>query len=248
MAHSFIQVHDAEATAFERFARARPSNLTLLIDTYDTDAAARKVVALAPRLAADGITIGAVRIDSGDLNAQSRSVRKILDQGGLAAVKIIVSGGLDEDDVAAFIKAGAPIDGYGIGTSMTTSSDVPALDCAYKLEEYAGVPRRKRSTGKATWPGRKQVWRSSGDDGRMAGDVLTVEGDAQAGAPLIVPVMKGGKRLAPPPPLTDIRATAARELARLPEPLRTLTPGAAYPVQVADALKRLAAEVDRRTK
>jgi nicotinate phosphoribosyltransferase len=247
MAHSFIQVHDDESTAFERFARARPANLTLLIDTYDTDAATHKVVALAPRLQAEGITVGAVRIDSGDLNALSRSVRNILDQGGLAGVKIFVSGGLDEDDIMALINAGAPIDGFGIGTSLTTSSDLPALDCAYKLEEYAGVARRKRSTGKATWPGRKQVWRSYDAGGRMAGDVLTIEGDSQSGEPLIVPVMKDGLRLAPPPSLDDMRARAAHELARLPAPLRELTPGASYPVQVAEALQRLAAEVDRRT-
>jgi nicotinate phosphoribosyltransferase len=236
-----------ESTAFERFARARPANLTLLIDTYDTDAATHKVVALAPRLQAEGITVGAVRIDSGDLNALSRSVRNILDQGGLAGVKIFVSGGLDEDDIMALINAGAPIDGFGIGTSLTTSSDLPALDCAYKLEEYAGVARRKRSTGKATWPGRKQVWRSYDAGGRMAGDVLTIEGDSQSGEPLIVPVMKDGLRLAPPPSLDDMRARAAHELARLPAPLRELTPGASYPVQVAEALQRLAAEVDRRT-
>ena len=77
------------------------------------------------------------------------------------------------------LRAGAPIDGFGIGTSLTTSSDVPALDCAYKLQEYAGLPRRKRSAGKATWPGRKQVWRRYGPDGRMAGDVVSLEADAQ---------------------------------------------------------------------
>ena len=78
-------------------------------------------------------------------------------------------------ELAEIVRAGAPIDGFGIGTSLTTSSDVPALDCAYKLQEYAGLPRRKRSSGKATWPGRKQVWRRYGPDGRMAGDALSVE-------------------------------------------------------------------------
>ena len=165
MAHSFIEAHDDEVAAFEDFARARPDGLTLLLDTYDTEAAARKVVALAPRLAAAGIAIRAVRLDSGDLSALSRSVRRILDQGGLADVTIFASGGLDEDSIAALIGGGAPIDGFGVGTSLTTSSDVPALDCAYKLQEYTGTPRRKQSPGKATWPGRKQVWRRYGSDG-----------------------------------------------------------------------------------
>jgi len=246
MAHSFIQAHDDEVAAFENFARSRPKNLTLLIDTYDTDAAARKVVALAPRLEALGIKIEAVRIDSGDLAAQAVRVRRILDEGGLTGTTIFASGGLDEDQMRAMLAGGAPIAGFGVGTSLTTSSDVAALDCAYKLQEYAGVARRKRSAGKATWPGRKQVWRRFGADGKMHGDVLSLDGDTAIGTPLIEPVMRKGKRLVRPP-LADLRATAARNLAALPEPLRRLEPGALYPVQVADPLVALAAEVDRRT-
>jgi nicotinate phosphoribosyltransferase len=246
MAHSFIEAHDDEMQAFENFALSRPQGLTLLIDTYDTEGGARKAVALAPRLKARGIEIKSVRLDSGDLIALSKSVRRILNDGGLPEVAIMASGGLDEDSVAAILAAGAPIDGFGIGTSLTTSSDVPALDCAYKLQEYAGLARRKRSAGKATWPGRKQVWRRYGPDGRMAGDVLTVEGDRQPGEPLLQLVMQGGKRLAPSPSLAGIRQRAARELERLPEPLRRMEPAATYPVEVADALVRLAAEVDAR--
>jgi len=246
MAHSFIQAYDDETAAFEDFAQSRPENLTLLIDTYDTEAAARKVVALAPRLTTRGITIRSVRLDSGDLIALSKNVRRILDEGGLAAVNIFASGGLDEDNIAEMLRAQAPIDGFGIGTSLTTSSDVPGLDCAYKLQEYAGLPRRKHSTGKATWPGRKQVWRRYGPDGRMAGDVLSIESDDQCGEPLIQLVMRGGRCIGPSPALAEIRARAARDLARLPEPLRRLDPQASYPVQVADALVRLANDVDRR--
>jgi nicotinate phosphoribosyltransferase len=246
MAHSFVQSYDDESKAFEDFARSRPENLTLLIDTYDTEAAARKVVALAPKLKADGITIRNVRLDSGDLIALSKSVRNILDGGGLKDVGIFVSGGLDEDSVAATIAAGAPINGFGVGTSLTTSSDVPSLDCVYKLEEYAGLPRRKRSTGKATWPGRKQVWRRYGSDGRMAGDVISLETEKQDGEPLLQLVMRDGKRVGPHPTLAESRARAAMELERLPEPLRRLEPGASYPVAVSDALEKLAADVDRR--
>jgi nicotinate phosphoribosyltransferase len=246
MAHSYIQVHDDEAEAFENFARARPKNLTLLIDTYDTEAAARKVVALAPRLKAAGISIGAVRLDSGDLITLSKTVRRILDEGGLRDVTIFASGGIDETVVANIIRSGAPIDGFGIGSSLTTSYDAPGVDCIYKLQEYAGLPRRKRSAGKATWPGRKQVWRRFGADGRMAGDVLSLEYDDQAGEPLIELVMQGGKRLKPASTLAEIRARAARDLERLPEPLRRLEPGASYPVEVSEALRRLAAEVDGR--
>jgi nicotinate phosphoribosyltransferase len=246
MAHSYIQVHDDEAQAFENFARARPKNLTLLIDTYDTEAAARKVVALAPRLKAAGISIGAVRLDSGDLITLSKTVRRILDEGGLRDVTIFASGGIDETVIANIIRSRAPIDGFGIGSSLTTSYDAPGLDCVYKLEEYAELPRRKRSAGKATWPGRKQVWRRFGADGRMAGDILSLENDDRAGEPLIEFVMQGGKRLKPAPTLGEMRARAARDLERLPEPLRRLEPGASYQVEVSGGLTRLAAEVDGR--
>jgi nicotinate phosphoribosyltransferase len=246
MAHSFIQTYDDETAAFADFAQSRPENLTLLIDSYDTEAAARKVVALAPQLAARGITIRNVRLDSGDLIALSKAVRRILDAGGLTGVGIFASGGLDEDRLAAMLQAAAPIDGFGIGTSLTTSSDVPALDCAYKLQEYAGLARRKRSTGKATWPGRKQVWRRFAPDGRMGGDMLSIESDEQIGEPLIQPVMRDGRRVAPSPALAEIRVHAAADLVRLPEPLRRLESDCAYPVQMADALTRLATDVDSR--
>jgi nicotinate phosphoribosyltransferase len=252
MAHSFIESFDDESAAFAAFAQSRPDNLVLLIDTYDVEAAARKVVALAPKLQQSGITIRGVRLDSGDLIALSRSVRAILDAGGLRAVTIFASGGLEEDDLAVFAKASAPIDGLGIGTAMTTSSDVPALDVVYKLQEYAGVPRRKRSANKVTWPGRKQVWRRYGADGRMAGDILSLEASSQAGAqkengePLVRLVMQDGKRVAPAPSLDDIRRHSRREFERLPEPFRRLDPDAAYPVEVAQALRDLADEVDRR--
>jgi nicotinate phosphoribosyltransferase len=246
MAHSFIQAYDDEAVAFENFARSRPDNLTLLIDTYDTLAAARKVVALAPRLKADGITIRAVRIDSGDLVASSKGVRRTFDDAGLTGVNIFASGGLDEDSIAELLRAGAPIDGFGVGASLTASSDVPALDCAYKLQEYAGLARRKQSVGKVTWPGRKQVWRRYRADGRMAGDIIALERDKEAGEPLIQMVMEGGRRIAPSPSLDNIRTRAARDLERLPEPLRRLEAGALYPVEVAQSVVRLGTEVDSR--
>jgi nicotinate phosphoribosyltransferase len=246
MAHSYIEAHDDEATAFANYARARPDNLTFLLDTYDTEAAARKVATLAPSLKTLGITIRAVRLDSGDVAALAASVRRILDDGGCQGVTILASGGLDEDAITALRRAGAPIDGFGVGTSLTTSSDAPTLDCAYKLQEYAGLPRRKYSPSKETWPGRKQVWRRYGADGRIAGDILGLEDDAHPGEPLLELVMHAGQRVRPSPSLADVRRRAASEIGRLPDALRSLGPGDAYPVQIAESLKRLAAETDRR--
>ncbi len=246
MAHSFVEAFDSESQAFEAFARSRRSNLVFLIDTYDTQAGARKVVALAPRLRAAGITIRGVRLDSGDMASLARDVRRILDEGGLADATILASGGLDEGSIAAMLQSGAPIDGFGVGTSLTTSSDAPALDCAYKLQEYAGIARRKHSPGKATWPGRKQVWRRHDPDGRMAGDVISTDGDRQEGEPLLQLMMREGRRSGRSPTLAESRDRAARDLARLPDGLRRLERGAAYPVEIAQPLVKLAAEVDRR--
>jgi nicotinate phosphoribosyltransferase len=255
MAHSFIEAQDDEMTAFERFARARPDNVVLLLDTYDTEQAAQKVVALAPRLKASGIAVRGVRLDSGDLVALAKRVRAILNAGGLQDVTIFASGGLDEDALAGLLRAQAPIDGFGIGTSLTTSSDMPAIDFVYKLQEYAGAPRRKHSDKKATWPGRKQVWRRYDTDGRMAGDRITLErtyaptaakaGDAE---PLLDCVMRDGRRLRSAPSLDDIRTRAKRDLERLPEPLRRLAPDASYPVEIGTDLVELAALVDSRLR
>src|SRR5512143_2281261 len=241
MAHSFIQAHDDEALAFAHFAHAQPDNVVLLIDTWDTEAAAHKVVALAPELTRAGIRIKGVRIDSGDLAEHARRVRIILDAGGLHDVIIFASGDLDEFALRDMLAAGAPVDGFGVGTHLDTSSDLPYLACAYKLQEYAGRARRKRSEGKATWPGRKQVYRQHDADGRLARDVVTLESDAQPGEPLLLPAMRGGRRLAQASSLPDIRRHAAANLSRLPEPSRRLE-AFDYPVEISSALHELASE------
>ncbi len=247
MAHSYIQAHDSELQGFEDFARSHPSAATMLIDTYDTEAAARRLVPLAHRLAGEGIAVNAVRIDSGDLAAHACSVRRILDDGGLPSVKIFASGNLDEYRVQSLVEGGVPIDGFGVGTRMNTSADAPYLDCAYKLQEYAGLPRRKRSEGKATWPGRKQVIRNFDGTGFMAGDLLATMDAASAGQGLLQEVMRNGRRLQPSPSLQDVRRRAQEELARLPAPLRGLSAAPAYPVTVSEPLRALAREVDRQT-
>lgn len=245
MAHSFIQAHDDERQAFVNFATARPDQTVFLLDTYDTEQAAEKVTALAPALADEGIEVRGVRLDSGDLADHAHKVRKILDDAGLQATRIVASGGIDEFELQELTGKKAPIDAYGIGTSLVTSDDAPALDCAYKLKAYAGRARRKRSEGKAFWPGATQAFRRYGDDGRMVEDTVGRADDKLDGVPLARPIVREGKLIEPLPPLDDTRHHCEAELATLPDHLRRLEPFPHYPVSVTQSLRQLADDVDR---
>jgi len=247
MAHSFIQAHDNEEKAFRDFAAARPDQTVFLLDTYDTERAAETVVALAPDLAEDGISVRGIRLDSGDLAEHARKVRAILDAGGLAEARIVASGGIDETVLQQLTADGAPIDSYGIGTSLVTSEDHPALDCAYKLKAYAGRPRRKRSEGKAFWPGPTQVFRRYADNGHMAGDTIACADETMDGKAMLQPILRGGRLVAPLPTLDVASEHARAELDRLPEHLKRLASESPYHVAVSDALRALARRVDDET-
>ncbi|MDB6028699.1 MAG: nicotinate phosphoribosyltransferase [Verrucomicrobiales bacterium] len=239
MAHSFIQAHRSEEEAFENFARSNPKDAVFLIDTYDTESGAKKVVRMAPKLQGEGIKVKAVRIDSGNLLQHAQNVRCILDEGGLKDVRILASGNLDEYELQRLIAANAPVDGFGVGTLLDTSADAPYLECAYKLQEYAGRTTRKFSEGKVTWPGRKQVWRVLDEKGCIKQDTVSIEGDSLEGKPLLFPILRGGKRLFPEMPLAKIREYAAEELKTLPEDVRKLEPVKFNPVKISAALDSL---------
>lgn len=244
MAHSFVQSHRGELEAFRHFVSVFPENSTLLIDTYDVLAGAGKVVALAKELRPSGVGIGAVRIDSGRLAVLARGVRKILDAGGCRDTRIFASGGLDEIAIARLVAARAPIDGFGVGTNLDASVDAPVLDCAYKMQEYAGRPTRKLSAGKVSWPGPKQVerWRDRG--GRLHHDEIVLESDPVRAGRLLLPVMRNGRRVAPAPPLGEIRERLRQELAALPRPLLSLRRRAGYGVRIAASIRALARRSD----
>jgi nicotinate phosphoribosyltransferase len=251
MAHSYVEAHASEEQAFRHFLASRTAPSTLLIDTYDCERAAHGVAALhaeQQRGARFG-PIDAVRIDSGDLLTLSQRVRAILDAAGAAALKIVASGDLDEYRIDELLRAGAPIDAFGVGTRLDASVDAPTLDMAYKLQEYDGLPRRKRSPGKATWPGRKQVDRECGADGRLWRDHLRLSDEPVTGQPMLQPVMQEGNLTGPVPALSEVRRYCERQLAQLPPGLRGL-PGASppYEVQVSEALRLLAIQLDAGTR
>lgn len=240
MAHSFVMAFPSELEAFRAYARAFPDTAVLLIDTYDTIAGARQAVTVARELVQRGHRLAGVRLDSGDLGALSREVRQILDAGGFPDVGIIVSGGLDELDIADLLEAGAPIDVFGIGTRLNVSADAPSVDLVYKLVRLDGRDLLKLSPGKATWVGAKQIVRRVGPDGRLAGDTLalaeeSVPPDARG---LLEPVMRAGQLLRPHPPLAELRTRCAAELATLPDGLRKLREADEYPVTPSEELRR----------
>ena len=247
MAHSFIQAYETESRAFEDFAHSHPDNVVLLIDTYDTRRGAEKVVRLARSLKNEGITVKAVRLDSGDLVELAKSVRRILDDGDCDDIAIFASGDLDEYRLAELLDGGCPIDAFGIGTRLNISQDSPSLDCVYKLQEYAGLARRKRSEGKTTWPGSKQLYRRRADNGSFDGDFVTLASDVHSdGEALIAPIMRAGRRIEPAEGLERIRQRSSEQLASLPKHLTALAVSPRrYTVKMSPALKELAEQVDR---
>jgi nicotinate phosphoribosyltransferase len=228
MAHSWVMAFADETTAFRKYAEVF-GEAVFILDTYDAVAAARMVVT-------SGLRPTAVRIDSGDQIAISREVRRIFDEHGLVDTAIVASGDLDEMRVAEIVAAGAPVDGFGVGTAVSTSSDAPALSGVYKLAEIErdgrAVAVLKKSPGKRTYPGRKQVWRVM-RDGIAIEDVLGLEGaQPPAGAePLLRQVMKNGERLSRPS-LTEIRDRCRQRVATLPGEVTQLIDGKKYPVRI----------------
>lgn len=249
MAHSYVMAFPSEMEAFRAFASDFPGQVTLLIDTFDTEEGARRAVKVAKELAEREVRLNAVRIDSGDLDQLSRSVRKILDDAGFSDVKIFLSGDLDEYRIRDLCREGVPADAFGVGTQLGTSADSPFLGGVYKLVADEGGAKVKLSTKKATLPGVKQVYRMM-EGGHISKDVVALhDEDVSGGRPLLQQVMQSGKRTREPESLADLRARCESALASLPERLRGLDmvrPG--YPVEESPELKRLVQEMRERAR
>jgi nicotinate phosphoribosyltransferase len=252
MSHSFIMAHEGERAAFEDFARAFPKLSTMLVDTYDTLQGVKNVAELAQRLIKEDIKIQAVRLDSGDLYQLSRQARAILDQQGLGDIAIFASGNLDEYRIADLIRAGAPIDAFGVGTALTVSDDAPSADYTYKLCDYLGRPRLKTSAGKGTVPGRKQVFRGIDAGGHYSQDLVGLVDESPSSVtrefkpavsritPMLQPVFENGRRVGVPPTLDQARDHFMGEFAMLGARQRSLTNPAVYPVRLTAALNAMA--------
>jgi nicotinate phosphoribosyltransferase len=239
-AHSWTQVFASERRSFEALLETFPEAAVLLVDTYDPLVGAEIAASLGKR-------VSGVRLDSGDLLEKSRHVREILNRYGRQETKIVASGDLNEYKIEDLVAGGAPIDFFGVGTDLVTSRDLPALSVVYKLveTEIGGVtaPKTKFSEEKVYWPGRKQVFRFT-KGGRYHYDLLAcareVYPDAEA---LLQPVMSGGRRLAPAPPVKEIRERTLAGLGRLPEVYLALRGAPVYPVDRSAALEQLLEEI-----
>jgi nicotinate phosphoribosyltransferase len=247
MAHSFVQAHEMELEAFRNFANCRPDNVVLLIDTYDTVRGSRRAAEVAKQLRSSGVSVKGVRIDSGDLAVEARRVRETLDSSGAKDVRIIVSGSVDEYIIEAMEAERVPVDAYCVGTRLAVSEDAPSLDCAYKLQQYAGRLCRKRSQSKETWPGPRQVYRQYDPQGLICRDVLCCEDETFEGRALLSQVMVGGRRMSNPLPLTEVRTYCSEQLATLPIALSTLEHVTYSPAKVSDKQHALVVELDRVT-
>ena len=237
-AHSWTMAFDTEMESFREYHRIFPKSTILLIDTYDVKQGAVNAAKI-------GGDLRGVRLDSGDIVAQSKMVRKILDEAGLKDAKIVASGDLNEYKISEMLRAGAPLDIFGVGTDLVTSRDEPALQCVYKLveEEKNGkvIYKIKLSENKATCPAAKQVFRFSDADGNFTHDIIAkADEEAPDGSePLLAPVMRGGKLISPLPSLRESQELARKDLARLPGKYKDFIKAAKYPITYSDTLKML---------
>ena len=242
MAHSLVSSYEHELDAFRDFAASFAERTVLLIDTYDTLSGARKAAVVGKEMEARGHRLRGVRLDSGDLASLSRGVREILDETGLGYVTVFATGGLDEFDVDSLVRSGAPIDGFGLGTRMGVSADAPWTDMAYKLVQYGERPVLKLSTGKASLPAAKQVFRRSDDTGHFNEDTISLRHESQdlyGGEPLLTKVMEEGRIVGQPPSLNEIRSRFRSDYERLPDRFKALRDPPLYPVSSSHLLKVL---------
>jgi nicotinate phosphoribosyltransferase len=234
-AHAFTLLHDSERQAFAAQLDALGNDTTLLVDTYDV----ARAVAVAVELA--GPELGAVRLDSGDLAETAHEVRAQLDDLGAAKTRIIVTGDLDEYSIAAL--ASAPVDGYGVGTSLVTGSGAPTAALVYKLvaraesDEGPLRPVAKRSVGKPSRGGRKWAVRHLSEHGKALAEVVTTS-EADPGPydrSLLTPLVRGGEIIGREP-LSESRARHERALGELPPHAFQLSRGEpAIPTEFPDA-------------
>jgi nicotinate phosphoribosyltransferase len=259
--HKFVQDRPSELQAFREYGESFPHNTILLVDTYDTLEGVRNACIVGQELQARGTRLQGVRLDSGDLLALSKATRELLDQADLKDAKVFVSSDLDEYRIEDLLTAGAPIDGFGVGTRLVTGANYDpltgqggpsAMPGVYKLVERTSaegrpIPKTKLSTDKELRPFRKQVFRRVDAKGQFRGDTVARWSEKVAGAnPLLMPIVKQGQLVYDFPGLPESRRFSQDQLSRLPKEYRQLRKAATYPVQLSARLLREQQELHRK--
>jgi len=234
MAHSFIQKFETEEEAFDAYYKIYGKNSILLIDTYDTEKAAKKACKY-------GNNIMGVRIDSGDLIDHSRKVRKILDDSGCNEVIIVASSDLNEYKIKKIIDSNAPIDAFGVGTELATSRDDPTLSGVYKLIEYNGKPKIKISEEKLTFPGKKQIYRICDSKGIFIKDILSLDNEKAPNnsEALLIPIMEKGNLNYKIPEILEIQKYYFKNIEKLPEEFKKLDENHVFKLEISEKLSNL---------
>lgn len=245
-AHSFVMSFNTEIEAFRQYAKVFPDKPTLLIDTYNTLEGARNASIIGKEMEARGERLGAVRLDSGDLASLSKQVREILDKSGLNYVRIVASNDLNEYKIAELREQGARIDGFGVGTELITAKPTAAIPGVYKLVEDESGAKIKLSSEKKSYPGKKQVYRVIGKDGKYSHDILALDGEEVEGIPLLECVVEDGNRIYSRRELEEIREYCLDRVAFMPDHVKALRVEKPYEVKESEGLKNLRESLSRK--
>lgn len=241
MAHSFVQRFKEEIESFNTYYDIYKENSILLIDTYDTEEGAEKSCKFGNR-------IKGVRIDSGDLIEHAKKVRNILDKKDCNKVLIVASSDLNEYKIKEILGKNAPIDAFGVGTELATSSDDPRISGVYKLMEHNGTPKIKTSEEKITYPGIKQIYRNYDENGVFKEDLLALADEAPPphSKPLLVPIMKNGKLIYKLPKIDEIQHYYLNNIKKLPENYKKLEKTNDSSLTISKRLKELTESLKKK--
>ncbi len=252
MAHSYVMSFAGEEDSFRAFFNTFPEKCILLVDTYEVKEGITNAIRIAGEFNKRGYSLKGIRLDSGDILKLSRTARRMLDRAGLKETRIFASGDLDEYKIKRLVQMGAPVDDFGVGTRMGTSSDAPSLDVIYKICEVtndngAFLPTMKLSEDKVTLPGRKQVFRLYDKKGLPKKDIIGLESE-NPGKPLLEKVIRAGEIVYPDMDISAIRDATLKNLASLKDELKALRGGASYPVLISPKLKKMINGLSRELK
>jgi len=241
MAHSFVQRFDDEEESFDLYYKIYGKNSILLIDTYNTEKAAKTACKYENN-------IRGVRIDSGDLIEHAKKVRKILDDNGCKEVIIVASSDLNEYKIKQIIDNNAPIDAFGVGTELATSRDDPTIAGVYKLIEYNGQPKIKISEEKFTYPGKKQIYRIYNERGVFKEDILMLDNDEAPpnSEALLIPIMEKGNLISKIPQLLGIQQYYLKNIKKLPGEYKTLDENHVFKLKISKRLRELTNSLTRK--